>query len=156
MENNLIELIRRGGVFRDIPGNTPEEVLTAVLKTIPIPAPLDSAVLLKALLEREALMSTAIGKGIALPHPRNALISEPKNQFVVIGYLRRDIDWKALDGNVVHSFLLIVSASPKLHLQTLSRVNFFCQREDFRTFLRNRASQDEIIKIIGDTEKEWK
>ncbi|MDR1324914.1 MAG: PTS sugar transporter subunit IIA [Treponema sp.] len=156
MENDLIELIRRGGVFRDIPGNTPEEVLVAALKTIPIPAPLDSAVLLKALLEREALMSTAIGKGIALPHPRNALISDLKDQFMAIGYLRRDIDWKALDGNGVHSFLLIVSASPKLHLQTLSRVNFFCQREDFRTFLRNRASQDEIIKMIGDTEKEWK
>jgi PTS system nitrogen regulatory IIA component len=156
MENDLIELIRRGGVFRDIPGNTSEEVLAAALKTIPIPAPLDSVILLKALLEREALMSTAIGKGIALPHPRNALISEPKDQFVAIGYLRRDIDWKALDGNVVHSFLLIVSASPKLHLQTLSRVNFFCQREDFRTFLRNRASQEEIIKMIRDTEKEWK
>jgi PTS system nitrogen regulatory IIA component len=156
MENDLIELIRRGGVFRDIPGNTPEEVLTAALETVPVPAALDRSVLLKALLEREALMSTAIGKGIALPHPRNALITDPKEQFMVIGYLRRDIDWKALDGNIVHSFLLIVSASPKLHLQTLSRVNFFCQQKEFRAFLRNRASQDEIIRLIVDTEKAWK
>jgi PTS system nitrogen regulatory IIA component len=156
MENNLIKLIRRGGVFRDIPGGTPEEALAAALKIIPIPTPLDSAVLLKALLEREALMSTAIGKGIALPHPRNALISDPNDQFAVIGYLRRNIDWKALDGNIVHSFILIVSASPKLHLQTLSHVNFFCQREDFRAFLRNRASQEELIGMIEKTEQEWR
>jgi PTS system nitrogen regulatory IIA component len=157
MENDLTELIRRGGVCRDIPGSTPTEVLTNAVQSMDLPVtPTERQALLTALLEREALMSTAIGRGIALPHPRNALITEPSKQFIVIGYLRRDVDWKALDGNMVHTFLLIVSASPKLHLQTLSRLNFFCQQEEFRLYLRNRASQQEIIKMIEDAQQAWK
>ncbi|MDR3303498.1 MAG: PTS sugar transporter subunit IIA [Treponema sp.] len=155
MENDLVELIRRGGVIHDIAGSTPAEVLTNGLQSVSLPASLDQSGLLKALLEREQLMSTAIGKGIALPHPRNALVTEPREQFMVIGYLRQEIDWKALDGNVVHTFLLIVSASPKLHLQTLSRINFFCQYEQFRAALRNRVTQEELITMITDTQQTW-
>jgi PTS system nitrogen regulatory IIA component len=152
-EPGLIELIRRGGGFRTIPGSSPQELLTNLIRGIALPPKVDRTVLLRAVLEREALMTTAVGNGIALPHPRNPLITDPAEQFVTISFTERDLNWEALDGKPVHTAILIVSASPRMHLHTLSRLNFFCQQEPFRLRLRNRASAAEILTAIEETER---
>jgi PTS system nitrogen regulatory IIA component len=154
-EPGLAELIKRGGGFRLVPGADPQELLTNLIEGLQLPPSVDKKVLLNAVLEREALMSTAIGSGIALPHPRNPLVTNPEEQFVTITFAEQEQDWKALDGKPVHTVILIVSASAKYHLHTLSRINFFCRQEFFRDLLRNRASSGEILKTVEDTEKTW-
>jgi PTS system nitrogen regulatory IIA component len=155
-EAGLAALIQRGGVFYDISGTTPVEVLTNLLELIPAPASVSREELLKAVLEREALMPTAIGHGIALPHPRNPLISKSDEQRVVIAFLKNPVDWSALDGVPVHTVLLAVSASAKEHLRTLSGVNFFCQQQSFRDLLQSRSSRERIIEVIHEAERAWK
>jgi PTS system nitrogen regulatory IIA component len=155
-KNDLIDLIKKGGVFRDIPGATPLEVLTNTLQIIPLSAKLNREALLQAILEREALMPTGIGNGIALPHPRNPFVATPDEQFVVIGFLRQMVDWKALDSKAVHTIFLIVSCNAKLHLHTLARINFFCQQESLLTLLKNQDSQERIIELIQEAEQTWK
>jgi PTS system nitrogen regulatory IIA component len=177
IESGLIELITRGGVLYQVPGTTPKEVITGIVETIRLPAALladpptsvkpaaagllvkptkaERSRLLDAVLEREALMSTAVGHGIALPHPRSPLITDSGDQFVIIAFLRQPVDWHSLDGEPVRTAILIVSASPKLHLNTLSRLNFFCQQERFRALLAACASQEEIIAVIRDAEQAW-
>jgi PTS system nitrogen regulatory IIA component len=155
-ETGLFELINRGGVLYQVPGNTPAEALGEIIDTLRLPPSIRAGELLQAVLEREALMSTALGHGIALPHPRNPLVAEAAEQFAAIAFLRQPIDWNALDRLPVHTVILIVSASAKLHLHTLSRINFFCQQEDFRTLLANRASPEAIIKVLQDAEETWK
>ncbi|MDR2402773.1 MAG: PTS sugar transporter subunit IIA, partial [Spirochaetaceae bacterium] len=81
-EGTLAELIERGGVLYHVAGNTPQEILTGIINLVPLPLSIPKDDLLKAVLEREALMSTGIGKGIALPHPRNPVISGREQQFV--------------------------------------------------------------------------
>jgi PTS system nitrogen regulatory IIA component len=154
-EPGLIELIKRGGGFRVIPGASSQELLTNLLKTIDLPPSVNRKTLLSAVLEREALMTTAVGNGIALPHPRNPLITDPAEQFVSVCFTEQGLNWEALDGQPVHTVILIMSASPTRHLPTLSRINFFCQQESFRVQLRNRASAAEILKIIDETERTW-
>jgi PTS system nitrogen regulatory IIA component len=154
-EPALIELVKRGGGFRTIPGASPQEYLTNLLKTIELPPKVNRKALLSAVLEREALMTTAVGNGIALPHPRNPLITESAGQFVCVSYTEQDLNWEALDGKPVHTVILIISASPKMHLHTLSRINFFCQQESFRMQLRSRATAAEILKTIEETERTW-
>jgi PTS system nitrogen regulatory IIA component len=151
----LIELLTRGGVLKNISGSTPQEVLVNFFEKLSVPRSLDKKLLLDAVLEREALMTTAIGKGIALPHPRNPLVAEAADQFVSIAFLEREVNWKALDNKAVHTVILIVSASAKLHLHTLSRINFFCQQDSFRELLKNRASEEKICRVIEETEKTW-
>ncbi|MDR3114529.1 MAG: PTS sugar transporter subunit IIA, partial [Treponema sp.] len=131
-EHGLITLIQRGGICPNIPGTNPLEVLTHMIRTVPLPPSIKQEDLLKAVLEREALMSTALGKGIALPHPRNPIITCPEEQCVIIGFLRQPVDWNAPDGIGVHTLLLIVSSSPKSHLHTLSQITFLCQQESFQ------------------------
>jgi PTS system nitrogen regulatory IIA component len=151
----LIDLVERGGFFYAVPGATPKEVLTNVIDLIPPPLFPDKKLLLKAILEREALMPTAIGHGIALPHPRNPLLTDPRSQFVGIVFLEQPVDWKALDGEAVHTLLLIVSASAKLHLDTLSKINFFCQQDVFRALLRERAPREAITAALREAESAW-
>jgi PTS system nitrogen regulatory IIA component len=158
-DDSLAALIGRGGLIRDIAGASPRDVITGLIAALSLPPCLAGEAarrrLSEAALEREALMSTALGNGIALPHPRNPLIGEPGEQFVAIGYCEQ-VNWQALDGRPVHTAILIVSASAKLHLYTLSRIHFFCQQESFRALLAARASEEEIIRVIRDAEKTWR
>ncbi|MDR2071335.1 MAG: PTS sugar transporter subunit IIA [Treponema sp.] len=153
-ENGLIQLIMRGGIVSGVPGTSPGEVITRMIEAVHSPA-IDRNQLLSAVMEREALMSTAVGRGIALPHPRNPQVKTPDEQFVTIAFLENLVDWNSLDGAPVHTAILIVSASPKLHLRSLSQLNFFCRQDSFRSLLENRASPEEIIAVIRAAEQAW-
>jgi PTS system nitrogen regulatory IIA component len=100
-------------------------------------------------------MSTGIGKGIALPHPRNPVISGGEQQFVRIAFPASPVNWNALDGNMIHTVMLIAAASAKEHLHILSKLNFLCQQEKFYRLLRDRASRDEITGFIREAERAW-
>lgn len=153
---SLAVLVEQGGIFYDVPGTSPEKILAELIARLPGEIVPLRDVLLKAVLEREALMSTGIGRGIALPHPRNPVITDENKQFVAIAFPRIPVDWKALDANAVHTVLLIVSASARLHLHTLSKVNFLCRQEEFLELLQKRASREAIITAIGEAEKTWR
>ncbi|GHU93990.1 hypothetical protein FACS189479_06140 [Spirochaetia bacterium] len=157
IEEGLAELVERGGIFYHVPGQGPEQVLTEIIDRIPAAfLPGGKEMLLRAVLEREALMSTGIGYGLALPHPRNPVISDPEKQFVTIAFPDSPAEWKSLDREPVYAVMLIVSASAKLHLHTLLRVNYFCHQESFRKFLEGRPSRDSILAVIAETEQAWK
>ncbi|MDR2445928.1 MAG: PTS sugar transporter subunit IIA [Treponema sp.] len=151
----LVDLIQKGGVLRDIPGSAPKEVLDCMIHHIHLPRYLTTDALLQAVLERENLMATSIGGGIAIPHPRNPLLSEENEQFIAIAFLKQPVEWQALDGLPVQNVILLVSSSARAHLHSLSRVHFLCQEEAFRSLLAKKASKEEIIKVAGFIEKEW-
>jgi PTS system nitrogen regulatory IIA component len=149
-------LIEKGGIYYKVPGTSPKEVLSVLIGFLPHQEAIQNEALLNAVLEREALMSTAIGRGIALPHPRNPAVSKSEDQFAALAFLEHPVNWNALDGKPVDVLLLIVSASAKLHLHTLSKITFFCQQDAFLELLKKRASKEDIIRFIKDTERDWK
>jgi PTS system nitrogen regulatory IIA component len=155
-EESLANLVNRGGVYYNISGDNPQEILAGIIGRIPELWGIDRDVLLRAVLEREALMPTGIGRGIALPHSRNPVIDDERRQFVIIAFPRQPIDWKALDACPVHTVMLIVSASAKEHLHILSKINFLCQQKNFYQLLRDKASQQEITQALGEAEAAWK
>jgi PTS system nitrogen regulatory IIA component len=152
----LAELLERGGVHYRISGNSPQEVLAALIGSLKNLPPVSADELLRACLEREALVSTSVGKGIALPHPRNPMAAGRDSQITALGFLEHPVNWNALDGQPVDTVFFIVSASAKLHLHTLSQINFFCQDDAFFRLLKNRASREAIIQYIKETEQDWK
>ena len=149
-------LLERGAVFYDFPGNSIREILEALVAKIPtLPSTPPIEDLLEAVLEREALMSTGIGHGIAIPHPRNPMAANLEEQFAILAFLKNPVDWKALDAKPVDTVLFIVSSSAKSHLKILSGITFFCQNEAFLKLLRDRAPGETLIAFIKDTEREW-
>ncbi len=144
--------LERGGIRHGLAGATPHEVLRALVDAAPLPAAANRAALLDQLLAREAMASTGLGSGVALPHPRTPsadFVSEP---LVFLATLAQPVDWRALDGGPVRSVILLLSPSPQQHLQALSRLAFLLREPRFLAALEQRAAADEIRALAAQLE----
>jgi nitrogen PTS system EIIA component len=110
---------------------------------------------LTAILEREALMPTALGHGVAIPHPRNSILRDPASQRVAVFFLKTPIAYNALDRKPVSVLFMILSADAKSHLATLAAISHLCQRQDFLDFLAARPSKEELVARIAEAEASW-
>ena len=152
---NLIQLLNRGGIFYNIEGNSIEEIIENTINIIPTPLNIKKKNIIEALLEREKLMSTSIGNGIAIPHPRNPIITDNENSSISICFLKNQINFNAIDDIPVHTIFIIISANPKRHLETLAKISYLCQQEDFRVMLKNHTPKNDIHKYIEKIELQW-
>jgi PTS system nitrogen regulatory IIA component len=152
---SLADLIERGGVYYNIAGSSPVEVLNEATKAMALPKSLDRESLLIAILEREALMPTALGHGVAIPHPRNSMLSDPGAQRVAVFFLKSPVAYNALDRKPVTVLFLILSADARNHLATLAAVSHLCQSPDFLGFLAKRPSKEELVERIAEAEASW-
>ncbi len=152
---SLAELIERGGVYYNIAGASPVEVLNEATKAMALPKNLDREALLTAILEREALMPTALGHGVAIPHPRNSMLGDSASQRVAVFFLKSPVAYNALDRKPVTVLFLILSADARSHLATLAAVSHLCQSQDFLAFLEARPSKKELVARVGEAERAW-
>jgi nitrogen PTS system EIIA component len=153
---SLAELIRRGGVLENVGGNSSVEVIREAIGRISAPADVDKETLLYFLIQREELMPTAIGRGVAVPHPRNPVIAAAEHESVTICFLRHAVDFSAMDGRPVHTLFIILSANPRRHLEILARIAFLCQDDLFIDMLETRAPAAGILTHIERRECEWR
>jgi nitrogen PTS system EIIA component len=152
---SLAGLIERGGVYYNIAGSSPVEVLNEATKAMSLPKSLDRESLLTAILEREALMPTALGHGIAIPHPRNSMLADSSAQRVAVFFLKSPVAYNALDRKPVTVLFLILSADARSHLATLAAISHLCQSADFLEFLAKRPSTEELVARIAAAEASW-
>jgi PTS system nitrogen regulatory IIA component len=150
----LGELLRAGGIFHDVPGTDKAEVLREFVERLPLPPEHDRAFLLSVLEAREAMGSTGIGDGIAIPHVRNPIVLHVEQPFVTLGLLRHAIDFGSIDGQPVHALFMLVSPTVPGHLAVLARLGFVLRDDTLRGLLRSRAPADEILdrlELVEDT-----
>jgi nitrogen PTS system EIIA component len=152
---SLAELVDRGGVYYNIGGSNPVEALNEATKAMSLPKDLDRERLLTAILEREALMPTALGHGVAIPHPRNSLLADAASQRVAVFFLKSPVAYNALDRKPVSVLFLILSFDAKSHLATLAAISHLCQSPDFLEFLAKRPSKEELVARLAQTEAAW-
>lgn len=112
----------------------------------------DKDIIVQLLKNREALMSTAIGNGISLPHPRIPLMVGKNNPLITFFFLQNPLNLKSLDGKPVHTIILLISQTIKQHLSLLAHLSFLLSTETFRFALENRLNYKEIIDIIDHIE----
>jgi PTS system nitrogen regulatory IIA component len=159
-EDTLAQLITRGGIYYAVPGADKKEIVSNLIDNLkgdgkPLPSSI-SETLLKAVMEREALISTGMENGIALPHPRTPMLEEGEEPFVAMAFPSQPVDWQTADNSKVHTVFLIVSKSPKQHLGVLSKINVLCQDKSFLYLICNHAPKEKIIAAIEEAEKDWR
>ena len=148
---NLLPTMQLGEVFHDVKGNDVESVLKSAVDKVPVLS-INKEELYKRLLEREALTSTGIGKGVAIPHPRSHLPEEIDNPLITTCFLEKSIDFAAVDDRPVFVMFILLSTSIKIHLHLLSRLAF-CVRDDlFIEFLRTYPDASSFLSRIADCE----
>lgn len=147
----LLAAVERGRVFRDVAGTTPEAVFRELIKVFPFPRDAHEVpreALLASLLEREALVTTAIGKGIALPHPRHPQdwgLGEP---VVGVFFLKQPVDFGAMDGLGVTVLFVILCGTVKGHLTMLSQVSHLVHDPAVRDFLATQPAAEALLERI--------
>ncbi len=106
------------------------------------------AQLLEAILERERLASTALGHGVAIPHPRQPCSPLVQAPLVGVIYVDPAVEWAAADGIPVHTMILILSPNTRIHLQLLSRIAFVLRTPGIDELLANRPPQAELVEHL--------
>jgi len=149
----LSEALVRGGIFFAVPGDDLESALKSVVGLLPLPAHMDQDYLYQTLLAREALGSTAIGHGIAIPHVRNPILSQSEEPSVSLCFLKRPIDFKAVDDKPVHILFTLITPNVKVHLHMLARLSFMLHEQRFMELLNSSPGKDEIIAMVTELEE---
>ena len=108
---------------------------------------------LKLVMEREAEGSTGVGEGIAIPHGKGGVISEPGLVAMVIP---DGVDFNALDEKPVQLLFLIAAPNSKdnIHLEVLSRLSALLMNEKFRKDLLNAKTKEEFLEIIDKADEQ--
>jgi PTS system nitrogen regulatory IIA component len=143
----LYRALHNGLILANIPGTTKEQVITVSVASIAPRLKLDAEVVTELLLDREKLMSTAIGYGFALPHARE-IIREGITDFVALAFLDIPIEYEALDHNPVDTLFFLFASHKKRHLHLLSKIALLIGSEENRAFLKQRPSKEILLPWI--------
>ncbi len=108
--------------------------------------------LIQVLLDREALGSTGIGQGVAIPHGK---VNSVTSLVGAVGMSQAGVNFDSLDGERTHIFFLLVapedSAGP--HLKALARISRLLKEKHFRESLRAAKDEKTLLKIIRDEDQ---
>jgi len=148
----LVQALEAGGVVYRLEGSDKQSVLRAVVEAMRLPEEVDRELLLRVLATREALASTGIGEGIAIPHVRNPIVLHVPAATITLCFLERPVDFNALDGQPVHCLFTLVSPTVRAHLHLLSRLAFALRDAGFKDAIRRAALRDEILAELRRVE----
>ncbi len=128
--NELIDLFKEDGRVKDVEG------------------------MRSAVLEREKIMSTGVGKGFAIPHAKTNCVNEIIAAF---GKLDKPIDFQALDEQPINLVFLLVGKENLVgpHIKLLSRISRMMNKDEFRESLANAKTAEEIYSLFEEEEKQY-
>jgi PTS system nitrogen regulatory IIA component len=111
----------------------------------------DAEAILRAVADRERVLSTGIGNGVAIPHGKTAAVDR---LILAAGVAREGVDFEALDGKPVQLFFLLVGPESAAgdHVKALSRIARLLQRDSYRARLAAAAHPDEFYAILSEAE----
>ncbi|KPJ56072.1 MAG: PTS fructose transporter subunit IIA [Planctomycetes bacterium DG_58] len=111
-------------------------------------------VVTKAILEREALGSTGVGGGIAVPHAKHSSV---KQIIGCLGRSKKGVDFAAIDGEPVYLVFLLISPSdqPGPHLKALEHISVVLRDENFSRFLTRAKDNEELVSLLAEADEKF-
>jgi PTS system fructose-specific IIA component/PTS system nitrogen regulatory IIA component len=104
-----------------------------------------------AIMKREELGSTGIGRGVAVPHTKHASVEKLVG---TVGVSVEGVDFNSLDGDKVHLFFLLVSPPdrPGDHLRALENISRQLRDDTFCRFLKQARSAHDIQQLLEEAD----
>ena len=149
----LLEILSPEAIVVDLQGETKEEIIAELSKLVAKNCQIaNSDDIFQAVIEREKIMSTGIGDGIAIPHGKSDSVDK---LVAALGTKRRGVDFEALDGEPAYVFFLLVSPTniSGPHIKALARISRYLKNEEFKKRLIAAHTSDDIISIIRTEEE---
>lgn len=150
----ITELLKKESIELGVKVSSKEEAIDTLIGLMAAGGRLnDRAGYKEGILAREALGSTAVGEGIAIPHAKVAAVKEPGLAAMVVP---DGVDYEAFDGSLAN--LIFMIAAPEggadVHLEALSRLSTLLMDPDFKNDLIHAESKEEFLQLIDDKESE--
>lgn len=144
----IADVLRKELVFSDLKAKSKPDVIRELAERVTDQHPnLSRDNLITVLLERENLCSTAVDKGVAIPHGKISGLSK-----IIATFARsvEGIDFESLDGNLTHLFILLLAPenSSGIHLKLLARISRIFKNPEFRSRLIDAQSEEELYDEI--------
>lgn len=149
------ELLTEKFVIADLKGESKEDVINQLVDLFKGDTRVtDLEKVRTAVLEREKIMSTGVGKGFAIPHGKTAAVKEIIAAF---GKTNNEIEYQALDGKPVHIVFLLVGKDNLVstHIKLLSRISRMMNKDSFRNQLLAANTSEEIIALFKSEEENY-
>lgn len=151
----IMEFLSKKAIIMDIKSSKKIDVIKELVDALIEAGEVDkrcAAKLIDALMAREALGSTAIGQGIAIPHAKSDCVTKLVAAF---GLSKKGVDFDSLDGESIYIFFLLLapqdSAGP--HLKALARISRLLKDKYFRDTLRASLDEKAVISIITEEDE---
>jgi PTS system nitrogen regulatory IIA component len=141
-------------IFHIKPGSI-ESVLSQLIeplvksKTI-----IDAKKLFTYLKEREDMASTALGNGVALPHPRNPCICRITEPSVVVGICEEGTFYNSLDGSKTRLFFLVCTDSDIVHLKIMSKLAYLMKDNNTINGIIDAKNEKEVLELLNRVDME--
>ena len=150
----ITELLKKESIELGVKVSDKEEAIDRLVSLMDAGGRLkDTAGYKEGILAREALGSTAIVEGIAIPHAKVEAVKEPGLAAMVVP---EGVDYDAFDGSLAN--LLFMIAAPAegadVHLEALSRLSTLLMNPGFKEGLIGAEDKDEFLRIIDEAEVE--
>ena len=143
-------------VTADLPSATKQEIIEDLVDLLIKAGAVDKkyrAKIIEVLMAREALGSTAIGQGIAIPHGKCESVSKLT---AALGISRQGVNFDSLDGEPVYIFFLLIapidSAGP--HLKALARISRLLKDKYFRDNLKAAKDEKAILTLVQQEDEQ--
>ncbi len=149
----LAETLREVGVHYHVAGNSKSQVLRTVVELMQLPEEVDRDFLYKVLLAREALGSTGVGDGVAIPHVRNPIVLHITRPVLTLCFLEQPIPFGAIDGEPVNTLFTLISPTVRAHLHLLSRLGYVLRNPGFKDALKKQMLRDRLLEALGAAER---
>lgn len=114
----------------------------------------DEQKILKAILDREKVMSTGVGDRVAIPHGKAEGV---KDIVALLGITENEVDFYSIDNKPVRLIFMLVGPPDKTgpHLKALSRISRLMHKQEFRNRLLQSHRPDEVMEIIDKEEEKY-
>ncbi len=143
----LREFFNRDVVRLELGGGSKDEILKELIALLALDEK-SEGILFKMLKRRENLGSTGIGRGIAIPHCRSLVVNRLR---VAFGRKPEGVEFKAIDGQPVRNFFLIVAPPLEVsnqYLPVLGKIAQFAKEPEVAGRLEELRTADEFLELL--------
>ncbi|OGJ90943.1 MAG: hypothetical protein A2268_09895 [Candidatus Raymondbacteria bacterium RifOxyA12_full_50_37] len=128
-------------------------VIQELVSALPLEdCPLSSDDIYKAIMDREAISSTGIGEGVAIPH---AKVDIKEKLVMSFGISENEIEFSSMDGKPVKLFFMLLSRKDVagLHIRMLAKIARFLRHDKFKKELLTAKTPSDVLAIFQEEEK---
>jgi PTS system nitrogen regulatory IIA component len=148
------DFVVREAIIPELTATTKEGVIREMVASLANTGNLKSGEtedIVKAVLKRELLGSTGIGRGVAIPHTKHTSV---ERLIGTVAVSRPGVSFDSLDGEPVHVYVLLVSPQdrPGDHLRALENVSRSLRDDGFVRSLRQATTREAIWELLGELE----